>query len=266
MSDSMKQTAGQGQQGLQSLLSLACQAARAAGAAILEIYTGEDFEVSDKANHSPLTAADLAAHRVIKDVLVPSALPLLSEEGRDIPYAERRQWQRFWLVDPLDGTKEFIKRNGEFTVNIALIEAGQPILGVVYVPVRDQLYFGARGLGVWKEAGGQTTSLQTVSKPLSTPGLRVVASRSHRDAETESFLAGLTQPEVVSMGSSLKFMLLAEGSADLYPRFAPTMEWDTAAAQAVLELAGGSLLVRDTGQPLSYNKPELRNPHFLARA
>ncbi|MEZ0370266.1 MAG: 3'(2'),5'-bisphosphate nucleotidase CysQ, partial [Candidatus Sericytochromatia bacterium] len=194
------------------LLALACKAARAASEAILEIYGQDDFVVVDKANHSPLTAADLAAHNIIKEMLEPTGLPLLSEEGKHLPYEERRHWERFWLVDPLDGTKEFIKRNGEFTVNIALIEGQAPVLGVVHVPVTDVLYAALRGQGAFKEAAGVRSELHTALAQVTDPRLRVVASRSHRDADTEAFLASLDAPEVVSMGSSLKFMLLAEGT------------------------------------------------------
>lgn len=191
---------------------------------------------------------------------------MLSEEGREIPYAERRHWERFWLVDPLDGTKEFVRRNGEFTVNIALIEGQRPVLGVVQVPVTHVLYAGAEGLGAFRRRGSETFALKTDPLPLTAAGLKVVASRSHQDVETEAFLAGLDRPEVVAMGSSLKFMLLAEGSAQLYPRFGPTREWDTAAAQALLTIAGGRVTLRDSDQPLVYNKPSLLNPAFLAQA
>lgn len=248
------------------LLQLACHAARLAGEAILDIYGETDFQIVEKADSSPLTAADLAAHGLIKETLAPSGLPLLSEEGRQLDYETRRDWPRFWLVDPLDGTKEFIKRNGEFTVNIALVEAQTPILGVVYVPVTDVLYAGLAGVGAFKESQGVREPIQALEARLSDPGLKVVASRSHRDAQTEAFLAGLAQPEVVSMGSSLKFMLLAEGAAQVYPRFAPTMEWDTAAAEAILTAAGGSILKMPEAVPMVYNKPDLLNPFFLARS
>lgn len=251
---------------LKALLELARQAAQAACLAIMQIYQQADFEVESKADQSPLTAADRAAHGIIKAQLAATGLPLLSEEGKHLPYAERQHWQRFWLVDPVDGTKEFIKRNGEFTVNIALIEQQQPVLGVVAVPVSDTLYWGAQGLGAFKESEGQTQALRTRPLPLEQTGLKVVASRSHRDQRTEDFLEGLNQPEIVSMGSSLKFMLLAEGSAQIYPRFAPTMEWDTAAAQAILEIAGGKVEIAGTQEPLVYNKENLLNPYFLAQA
>lgn len=248
---------------LDSYLQLALKAAEAACQTIMKVYGRDDFQVQDKADLSPITAADQASHQQIKEILAPSDLPFLSEEGREIPYAERKDWHRFWLVDPLDGTKEFIKRNGEFAVNIALIENQQAILGVVAIPVTGVIYWGVQGQGAFKRVNGQDTAIQVQATP--SQGMKVVASRSHRDPQTDAYLAELNQPEVVSMGSALKFMLLAEGQAHLYPRFAPTMEWDTAAPQAVLEFAGGSVMLTDLSQPLVYNKPELRNPFFIAR-
>lgn len=241
--------------------------ARAAGQAILDIYAQADAGVEQKADCSPLTQADRAAHQCIQCGLTDIGLPILSEEGRTIPWAERQHWERFWLVDPLDGTREFLKRNGEFTVNIALIAAQQPVWGVIYVPVQDILYWGGPGLGAFCQQGNTPpVVLQTQSKPLNSSGIRVVASRSHLNAETEAFIQGLIEPQLVSMGSSLKFMLLAEGRADVYPRFAPTMEWDTAAADAILRAAGGQVIQADSGEPLRYNKENLVNPWFLARA
>lgn len=241
--------------------------AREAGQAILEIYAQSDCGLEQKPDHSPLTQADRASHQLIQRRLAETGLPILSEEGRHIPWAERRLWERFWLVDPLDGTKEFLKRNGEFTVNIALIEAQQPVWGVIYVPVQDILYWGGPGLGAFRQQGRATPSLlQTRPRSLDAVGLRVVASRSHLSPETEAFVQGLREPQRVSMGSSLKFMLLAEGQAEVYPRFAPTMEWDTAAAHAILRAAGGQVIQADCQEPLVYNKENLVNPWFLALA
>lgn len=296
-------------------LNLALNAALRAGDAIMEIYR-RDFEVEFKADESPLTEADKAAHQIIVDALEETGLPVLSEESRAVPYEERSNWTRYWLVDPLDGTKEFIKKNGEFTVNIALIENGRPILGVVYAPVLRTIYYGsqAEGMahGAWKctdcadkpvdEMFSSAVSLPITNNqsPITRGGaaIRVVASRSHCNEETKAFIQALEKEfgevELVSSGSSLKLCLVAEGSADLYPRIAPTMEWDTAAAQAVVEAAGGRVVAYDTAVPaasyicgklevesktsdithptshllhptaaLRYNKPDLLNPSFI---
>jgi 3'(2'), 5'-bisphosphate nucleotidase len=255
---------------LHELLTPVSAIARQAGAAILAIYHSDDHGLRHKPDASPLTLADLAAHEVITAALqtLTPDLPVLSEEAAEIPWTVRRSWSRYWLVDPLDGTKEFINRNGEFTVNIALIDNGVPVLGVVFVPTLDLLYVGARGLGAWKEEQSARTPINTVNVAAGQTRLRVVASRRHGGVELEAWLARLRQrfPELdlVSMGSSLKICLVAEGRADIYPRFAPTSEWDTAAAQGVLEAAGGVLT--DTAfEPYRYNrKDELLNPHFFA--
>jgi len=237
--------------------------ARRAGEAILGVY-GQQFEVTSKADQSPLTLADTKSHDIIVQglrALTPD-LPVLSEEASDIPYSERRQWRRYWLVDPLDGTKEFVSRNGEFTVNIALIDAHDPVLGVVHVPVRDTTYTGVRGAGATRQIAREAPSSIRTTVPAPVP-LRIVGSRSHRDAVLDRYLPRLEPYQLVAVGSSIKFCLVAEGSADFYPRFGPTSEWDTAAAQAVVEAAGGRVLQTD-GQPLRYNaKAEILNPHFL---
>jgi 3'(2'), 5'-bisphosphate nucleotidase len=240
-----------------------------AGRAILEVYA-RDFEVSLKDDASPLTEADLASHRSIVAGLarLTPALPVLSEEAVDeAPFETRRAWRRFWLVDPLDGTKEFVKRNGEFTVNIALIEDGRPVLGVVHAPVLGRSYSARVGEGAWRHAAdAPPTHLAVASPPAATR--RVVASRSHAGSETAALLDTLRQEgplDVVSRGSSLKFCLVAEGSAELYPRLGPTMEWDTAAAHCVVEQAGGHV-VELGGEPLRYNKPSLLNPWFVVSA
>jgi len=234
-----------------------------AGRRIVEIYATA-FEVEHKDDKSPLTAADLASHETIVaglQQLTPD-IPVLSEESASIPYAERSQWARFWLVDPLDGTKEFIKRNGEFTVNIALIEGREPVLGVVYIPVTRICYCAARGVGAFKQEPGQTAQRITVASLADGPA-RVVGSRSHRGESLDAFLARLGEHDMVSIGSSLKFCLVAEGRADIYPRLGPTSEWDTAAAQCVVEAAGGQVLAVN-GERLAYNtKESLLNPHFL---
>jgi len=234
-----------------------------AGKAILEIYD-RDFEVQEKDDKSPLTEADLAAHKLIVAELekLEPRLPILSEESSGIPYAERSNWDRYWLVDPLDGTKEFIKRNGEFTVNIALIEAGQATCGVVHVPVARVSYFGCVGNGAQKrDADGNTTEI-SVTAQRQNPA-RIAGSRSHAGDSLQRFLDKVGPHEIVSMGSSLKLCLVAEGRADIYPRLGPTSEWDTGAAQAVVEAAGGQVTGLDM-QPLRYNtKDSLLNPHFL---
>ncbi|WP_174868090.1 3'(2'),5'-bisphosphate nucleotidase CysQ [Pectobacterium polaris] len=241
------------------MLETICQLARDAGAAIMQVYEGQHpVDVAHKKDDSPVTAADLAAHRVIKDGLAVAYpdIPLLSEE--DPPEWEiRRHWQRYWLVDPLDGTKEFLSRNGEFTVNIALIENGEAVLGVVYVPVTGVMYSAADGKA-WKEENGQRRQItvKQASLPL------VVVSRSHADRELKDYLSQLGEHQTVAIGSSLKFCLVAEGEAQLYPRFGPTNIWDTAAGHAVAVAAGAQ--VNDwQGRPLSYTPREsFLNPGF----
>ena len=236
--------------------------ARSAGAAIMEVYR-QDFAVEHKDDRSPLTQADLAAHRLIVaglEKLTPE-LPVLSEESASLPWDVRQAWTRYWLVDPLDGTREFVKKNGEFTVNIALIENHEPVFGVVYAPALDELHYGERGRGAFVRMGDEDVALNT-RRPAVSP-LRVAASRSHLDERTAALLARLGEIETASMGSSLKFCRIAEARIDLYPRFGLTSEWDTAAAQALVEAAGGVVLTLD-GQPLRYNtKDSLLNPHFI---
>lgn len=235
-----------------------------AGQAIMEIYADPASVVTTKADNSPLTQADLASDRVIGAGLAELALgyPILSEESAQIAYDERKNWQRFWLVDPLDGTKEFIRRNGEFTVNIALIENGEPVLGVVYAPVLDVCYFAARGVGAFVRRGSEAASTIRVREPVAGEPVLVVASRSHSDERTTALLHKLGDCQCISMGSSLKLCLVAEGAAHLYPRLGPTMEWDTAAAHAVVKQAGGRVCDLD-GAELRYNKADLHNPEFL---
>jgi len=242
------------------------QIAKDAGAVILDIYNTADFGVEQKADDSPLTRADRDANKVICDGLeaLEVKIPIISEENKAIHYEERKNFEYAWLVDPLDGTKEFIKRNGEFTVNIALIHNNQIVLGVVYTPVSDDLYWAVKGEGAYlvKEEG--TTKLNAKNFTMTDEGLGVVCSRSHLNEATQTFVDGLDNPARVPKGSSLKFLILAQGGAHLYPRLAPTMEWDTGAAQIVLEEAGGKVIAQDTNAPLQYNKENLLNPYFIA--
>ncbi|MBK6946694.1 MAG: 3'(2'),5'-bisphosphate nucleotidase CysQ [Haliscomenobacter sp.] len=240
--------------------------AREAGAAIMEIYQRPDFNVVDKSDHSPLTDADQASNQIICDGLMRlfPKFPIISEENRETPYEERKTYEYCWLVDPLDGTKEFIRRNGDFTVNIALVKGQSLEMGVVFIPATEELYWAWRGMGAFWELGGIVRPLKTASFRLTDAGLGVVASRSHMTPETEMFISSLNQPSLLSRGSALKFLLLAKGEAHLYPRLAPTMEWDTGAAQMILEEAGGSVIEAGTDLPLLYNKENLLNPHFIA--
>ena len=237
--------------------------ARMAGEAILDMYAAGAVQVQHKQDGSPVTAADRAAHRVLAGALAPLLpdCPVVSEED-EASLQHRRATGRFWLIDPLDGSKEFIARNGEFTVNIALVEDGRSVLGVVCAPVLDALYWGGVGLGAQRSVRGEVAPLH--APPMPTDGPRaVVASKSHLDAQTRGWIARLGEVELVQAGSSLKFCRVAEGRAQLYPRLAPTCEWDTAAAQAVLEGAGGAVLDMQ-GQHLRYGKTDVRNPAFIA--
>ncbi len=241
----------------------------AAGEEILDVY-GEDFEVEWKADHSPLTEADRRANAVIVRMLrewTPE-IPLISEENREVPFEERRNWERFWLIDPLDGTKEFVKRNGEFTVNIALVEKGRPVAGVVYQPVTGVIYHGGEASGSFRrDRGGEDLRLKCQAHYRELDEVVVVASRSHLTPEVEAFVEGLRaegrKVEFLSAGSSLKLCLVAEGAAAVYPRFGPTMEWDTAAAQAVATGAGKRVLNAESREELVYNKESLLNPWFV---
>lgn len=241
------------------MIELAIQA----GDAILEVYA-TDFDVQHKADLSPLTQADMASHRCIDaglKALTPE-IPVLSEESGTPEFAERSKWDKYWLVDPLDGTREFVNRNGEFTVNIALIEKNRPVFGVVHVPVNAKTYVGCADYGAELRESDSAPVKISVAREAA-QSARVVGSRSHRGASLDSFLDALGEYEMLPMGSSLKFCLVAEGAADIYPRLGPTSEWDTAAAQAVVEQAGGSVVTLD-GKSLSYNsKAEILNPHFL---
>ena len=281
-------------------LLTAVAATMEAGHAILEVYRSSDFKVEEKADKSPLTLADKRSHEIIVKRIGRSDIPILSEEGKNIPYEERRRWDTYWLIDPLDGTKEFIKKNGEFTVNIAIIRDKKPIGGVIYVPDKDVLYLALKNQGSFKvESGDSIKQLETVLielfnnqalRPenektaeafdgLSTGSVKlpvldlparpytIIGSRSHASPELEAFVEEKRQEhgevEFISAGSSLKLCLVAEGKADIYPRTGPTMEWDTAAGQAIAENAGCKVLQYDTREPLSYNKENLLNPWFV---
>lgn len=277
-----------------TLLQTALLASLEAGEEIMRIYTDpkQDFGIERKADNSPLTLADKASHRVIMNYLAATPIPVLSEEGRHLPYEERSGWDCLWVVDPLDGTKEFIKKNGEFTVNVALVQQGAPVLGVVYVPATRVLYYGIVGEGAWKctvpalgsglpEADSLAAFLSQGApsagkspfggEPLPTDQghdtFTVVASRSHMSPETQAYIQEMErvhgQVRTVSSGSSIKICLVAEGVADAYPRYAPTMEWDTAAGDAVARAAGRAVRNAENGKPLLYNKPDLLNPWFL---
>lgn len=266
---------------MKECLICAIRAAVSAGNKISVIYNdpAADFRIEKKADDSPLTIADKAAHAEIVSRLEEMPYPVLSEEGCITSYAERKAWPTLWIVDPLDGTKEFIRRNGEFTVNIALVRNGVPVLGVIYVPEKRRLYFGAEGYGAFRvdsvrpeeEAAPPVLISEGIRLPLRLPArpFRVVASRSHLNPETLSFIDRLKEShpdlETVSSGSSLKICLVAEGTADVYPRFAPTMEWDTAAGHAIARAAGAEIYVADRrDEVLRYNKENLLNPGFVA--
>lgn len=278
-------------------LLTALWAAKEAGLAILDVYQ-QDFEVSYKEDQSPLTIADQRSHNIIVNYLTDStgeSIPILSEEGKDVPFEERREWEYFWLIDPLDGTKEFVKKNGEFTVNIALIHQARPILGVIYAPVINIFYFAFEEFGTYRLNGNdasellkgrvlenkeadvlkaileQSDRLPNRDQRTETCGsqLTIIGSRSHSSKEFKAFVEDMKKKhakvELISAGSSLKLCLVAERRADIYPRLGPTMEWDTAAGQAIVEQARGSVLNCETGEPLRYNKENLLNPWFIVK-
>ena len=266
---------------MQKLLETAIKAALEAGKAIMDIYNdpAADFEIERKADNSPLTIADRHSNETILSFLQASPYPVLSEESAVIPFEKRRMWENLWIVDPLDGTKEFIKRNGEFTVNIALITKDTPVLGVIYIPVKKELYFGTAENGAYKISDIDYQTVYTLEM-LKNKGKRlpqdhkrdsfvVVASRSHNNTETEEFINNLRQKhaniDIASVGSSIKICLVAEGAADIYPRFAPTMEWDTAAGHAIAKAAGKEIYRQDGVTPLQYNKQDLLNPWFIVK-
>ncbi len=233
-----------------------------AGKTIMEIYN-RDFSIEYKDDKSPLTEADLASNDVIMQGLEKYGIPIMSEEGKTIAYDERKDWEYYWCIDPIDGTKEFIKKNGEFTVNIALIHKDAPILGVVYAPALDDMYAAKKGSGAFKN--GEKLPLQ--SNPDMKEKMSVVASKSHLSEETQAFIDALDTKNIeqVSKGSSLKLCMVAEGEADIYPRLAPTMEWDTAAADAVVRESGKMTYQFENDEPVVYNKTDLLNPWFVVK-
>ena len=259
------------------LLTTAIEAALEAGKVILEIYKSDDFEVEVKGDNSPLTKADKASHNTLVYYLEKTGVPILSEEGKAIPFKERKNWKQLWILDPIDGTKEFIKRNGEFTVNIALVAEQRTVLGVIFVPALGDLYFSTLALGSFKinidlKSYSIENILETADKlPLEREDktFTIVASRSHMSAETEDYVTEMKAKHrtvnLISKGSSLKLCMVAEGTADCYPRFAPTMEWDTAAGQAICEHAGFKVIDLNTKKDMMYNKEELLNKWFLVK-
>jgi 3'(2'), 5'-bisphosphate nucleotidase len=245
-------------------VSMAKDAALEAGAVIMQVYNSMDFSIEYKSDQTPLTVADKTAHEIIQKKLASTGLPILSEEGKMIPYEERRHWDYFWLVDPLDGTKEFIKRTQEFTVNIALIKDQVPVIGVVYAPALGLLYWSDFEGSAWKQQNNNPIEqIYIIGSPKRVQ--TIVASKSHLTKETEEYIQQFPGASLQTIGSSLKFMLVAEGKADCYPRFGPTMEWDTAAAHAIVEAAGARVLYHDRDESLQYNKEDLLNPFFLVR-
>ena len=249
-------------------LQIALEAAVKAGENIMEVYNStESINYERKADDSPLTIADKKSHNTIIDFLKDTEIDIISEESKSIEYQERKNWEEYWLIDPLDGTKEFIKKNGEFTVNIALIKNNKPHLGIVYCPVKKILYWNDNNKKVFKREKEETREIKK-RKPINEneEGLRVVVSRSHMSEETSEYINKLTRPELISCGSSLKFLYIADNKADIYPRFGPTMEWDTAAAHSILNALEIHVINLDTGRELSYNKENLLNPYFIIKA
>jgi len=259
------------------ILDIAIEAAISGGIAIMDIYKKPNFSSELKENNSPLTEADTAANTIINKYLIETGIPIISEENKNLSYEERKEWNSCWIVDPLDGTKEFIKRNGEFTVNIALCKLGKPILGIIYVPVSRELYYADvekniayksildQNHNLTKELFNEEDRLKRFDAKEGI--IRVVGSRSHMNQDTQDYICSVknesNQVEIVSKGSSLKFCLIAEGMADVYPRFAPTMEWDTAAGHAICNAVGLKVISRETNEELPYNKENLLNPYFL---
>lgn len=257
-------------------IETAIRAAISAGRAIMDIYEGDDFKVENKEDKSPLTIADKKANDIINEFLLPTGIPIISEENKQLSYIERKDWNRCWIVDPLDGTKEFIKKNGEFTVNIALVDNQRPEVGVIYAPAMKTLYFAKVSEGkAYKCVIEGSEPLEVIMEHAKSirpseydARIKVVGSRSHMNEDTIKFIKTLENNQlkpvdIVSKGSSLKFCLVAEGAAHVYPRFAPTMEWDTAAGQAICEAVGLKVVVRKTGEPIRYNREDLLNQHFL---
>ncbi|MDO6760231.1 3'(2'),5'-bisphosphate nucleotidase CysQ [Tamlana sp. 2_MG-2023] len=260
-----------------NLTELAIKAALKAGKRIMEIYDTEDFDVNFKSDDSPLTKADVASHNIIVKELETLSYPILSEEGQHLPYEDRKNWNQLWIVDPIDGTKEFIKRNGEFTVNIAFVDDQVPTIGVIYVPAQNILYFANAEIGAFKLSNPSEdfsleqmlANAEKMPLPLQKEKFTIVASRSHLSPETQEFIDTMKEKhgdvETISKGSSLKLCMVAEGVADCYPRFAPTMEWDTAAGNAICLAAGFDVIDQGTGENMLYNRKELLNNWFLVK-
>ena len=255
---------------VQNLLEIAKDAALDAGKVVMEIYQSGEFETSIKAGAAPVTKADKRSHTIITRRLDKTHLPVLSEEGGDIDFEKRKRWEYFWLVDPLDGTKEFINRNGEFTINVALVRRNVPVGGVIYVPCIDTLYSGSKEKGASKNEKGNLVEFPVLAERtqfkdlLQREHITVIASRSHMNSETKNFIDQFQNVKLLSLGSSLKFMSLLENSADIYPRLGSTMEWDTAAAHAILNASNRGVYQANLKSELLYNKPDLTNPFFIA--
>lgn len=263
---------------MQEIYQLAIESSIKAGEAIMEIYNSDNFEITEKADDSPLTKADFESNKVIVNHLKKTGIPIISEEEKQTDFEVRKKWSTCWIIDPLDGTKEFIKRNGEFTVNIALVENNSPIFGIIYVPVTRELFVGdvsgEKSLKVvvdnsFRVVDFESSALEIKPSEKTTTLARIVGSRSHMNELTENFVnqqkLNFEKIEIVSKGSSLKFCLVAEGKADIYPRFAPTMEWDTAAGHAICKAVGVDVINQSTQEEMRYNKENLLNPHFLVR-
>jgi len=263
---------------MQNLYLKAINASVLAGIKIIEIYNKFDNNVNYKSDNSPLTEADLSSNQIINNILSDTQIPIISEENKQIPYDERKNWKTFWLIDPLDGTKEFINKRSDFTVNIALIENNSPVFGVIYIPVKKSLFFGIKSIGSYKieNVTEEFLTFENLKEnSILLPQLsdnktfRVVASKSHFDEKTNNFIEDLkkthTQIELINVGSSLKLCSIAEGTADIYPRFAPTMEWDIAAGHAIINAAGGIVYDINSNKELIYNKENLLNPCFIAK-
>ncbi len=251
---------------MQGLLDTAIKGAIEAGNAIMAVYESDSIDYEKKSDLSPLTLADKRSHEIILEKLKETGINVLSEESDEISYDQRKDWGSYWLVDPLDGTKEFIKKNSEFTVNIALIENNIPSLGVVYCPVTDVLFWNDEERKVYKKENNKVVEIRKrASVNDNDKNLRVVVSRSHINDETNNYIKKLNEPKLISCGSSLKFLYIADNKADIYPRFGPTMEWDTAAAHSILSALGIQVINLDTGRELSYNKENLLNPYFIIK-
>lgn len=260
---------------MKEIFNIAITAAIEGGKKIMEIYNDNDFQVENKEDDSPLTIADKKTNDIINDYLLPTGIPIISEENKQLDFSERKNWSNCWIVDPLDGTKEFIKKNGEFTVNIAFIKNNKPVFGVIYVPAKNELYFGDvlnkksfKGVINGGKFEFRQSDFREIYPASVGEKIKVVGSRSHMNQETLDFIEALKikynkEVEIVSKGSSLKFCLVAEGKADVYPRYAPTMEWDTAAGQAICNAVGLEVIDKQTGNSMEYNRENLLNNYFL---